>query len=202
MAFTFAQDVANAFYTTRLTVTDYNGEDVRKVNLLKNLADIGGTGKSSIQKFWRAYETLTEAAHSKATGSIEVLISGQKSTATATGQNAKISDRLVLWFTQPHPLNANRDIWASFVIVAPVNEIVNQTPPNAGQPIMDRESGTSNLTDYTTPEEALGALVNYLEAALSYTAVDDSVTVGGWDYVGSSSALVTVPRIIGGSAIS
>lgn len=195
MAFTIANLVEDATYVVRMTQADYNGDRVRKVNKLRNLHDIGGTDESNLQLFMRSYELVSNAAIPDATVSQEVAVTGQDTVANE-GLNSKISDRLVLWFTRAHPLNAAKDIWASYIIIAPVNEIVESGGADAGNPI--QVEGV-DFGDASTPEEHLGAMILYLCSALTYEAIDGSITNGGWSYSAQYSGLVTAARDVGGN---
>lgn len=199
MAFAFGESpfTEGTAVKTHILQTDYNGDTVKKVNLVLDKHDITAAGESSIELFWRAYELVSDAALSKVSASLELTVSGQNVTP-ATGLNAKISDRLVLWFYKEHPLNPTKTVWASFVIVAPVNAIVVAGGADAGAPIMTREV---SLTDVASALERLGAIVDYLEEALRYTDVADVPHDGGWTYSPDDSHLVTVPRKVGGSPI-
>lgn len=194
MAFTFSVLVDDELYTTRLTQQDTYLDRVRKVNKLLNLPDIGGTGLSSLQLFWRAYEAVSNAAITAAAASQEVVISGADNVAL-TGEHSKISDRLVLWFSKEHPLNASRIIWAKFIIVAPADEIIN-TGASAGLPIL---SEGETLTSAATKPEQLSAMIQYLASAIPYLAVDGNYYNGGWAYSATYSRLVTAARDVGGN---
>lgn len=194
MAFTFATLVDDEPYTTRLTVRDYNGDRVRKVNRLLNLTDVGGAAESSLQLFYRAYETIQSAALDNPSAAQEVEITGAKST-TADGNNAKVSDRLVLWFSKEHPLNPAKVVWASFIIVAPVDAIIG-TGGAAGEPVFTPDV---TLADAATDPERLGAMIDYLEDAITYLAVDGNYYNGGWDYSAQYSRLVSVTKDVGGN---
>lgn len=192
MAFTFATLVEDALYAVRLTQQDYNGDRVRKVNKLLNLLDIGGADASSLQSFYRGYEQISSAGIADASAAQEVAVTGQNTTST-DGNYAKVSDRLVLWFTRAHPLNALKPIWASFIIVAPKDTVVD-TGAEAGEPnITEGET----LASATTDPEILGAMITYLESAITYTAINGTTYNGGWDYSAQYSRVITAARDVG-----
>lgn len=198
MAFTIATLVEDAQYVTRLTQADYAGDRVRKVNRLLNLLDIGGTDQSNLQLFWRAYESCSDAAIDLATISQEVPVTGQNTTA---GQNlhSKISDRLVLWFSKEHPLNAAKTVWASFIVVAPKDDIITATGANAGRPVL---AEGETLTSAATNPEKLNAMIQYLASALTYLAIDGAYYNGGWQYSAADSRLITTTHDVGGNPLT
>lgn len=112
---------------------------------------------------------------------------------TLSGLYTLVNLRLILGFEREHPLNPAKTITAGYAIPAPVNAIVSATNPK--RPLMTR--GTA-LSAAATDLTKLGAIVDYLETALVYTAADGVDYVGGWTYVEARSGLATVAGVIDG----
>lgn len=191
MAFTMTPaGVLDQIYTTRITLEDFMAEKVKKVSRLSNEGVAG-----NMQSFWQAFEATTNAGLMLATQSAEVIITGQSTTITSTGQNwAGVEHVLLLGFTRVHPLNPAKMLTASFGIPAPVNAIVDTSEGRQGKPFMVR----GEVFPGADVTEALGAMVDFLEDAIVYTDVAGTVHVGGWSYSEAASGLYSNPRIIDG----
>lgn len=190
MAFTMTPaGVLNQIYTTRLSLEDFMTERVKKIS---RLANIGATG--NMQAFWRAFESQTNAGLILANQSAEVVISAQSLTI-ADGNHSKVTDLMVLGFTRAHPEYPSVVLKATFVIPAPIDAIVNDTPGSIGLPIYTRGIDFATAAD---PNEALGAMIDFLEDAIVYKDQGGTFHVGGWTYSDSRSRLMTASRIIDG----
>lgn len=179
--------VLNQIYTTRVLLTDWLNESVKKISRLGNPGSAGNQ-----QALWRAFEGATNAALEKATQTATVIISDQSNAATSSGQHwAGVEHVLVLGFTRVHPLNATKTLEASFGIPAPVDAIIDTS--NGQKPLIVRGVDFASAAGIT---ESVGAMVDFLEDALVYTDIEDTVHVGGWTYSEAKSGLLSNPRLI------
>lgn len=188
------QLIVDSLYTVRFTLEDFMTERIRKVTKLSNFG-----AAANLQAAMRVFESVTNAGLVKATGSIDLDITGQKIAATEAGEHfAVVKEILYISFEKPHPLDATQTITATFGIPAPKDAIVNQTPGNIGKPIMVRGISFAAAAGLT---EALGALVDWLEDAITYRTFGTTY-VGGWTYADSRSGLASVAGIIDGSDLT
>lgn len=176
----------------RLTMgfVDQANERARKVTRLASIGD-----DENIQYIAEHTNNLSHAGLTSLSVSQSILtaLDSDDGDATLSGLYTLVNLRLILGFERVHPLNPSKIITAGYAIPAPVNDIVSATNPK--RPLMTR--GTA-LDAAATPLTQLGAIVDYLEDALVYTAADGVDYVGGWTYVDSRSGLATIAGVIDG----
>lgn len=197
MAFTLDTNTINKHYQVYLTQRDFNLEKGRKATKLYNAGNA-----SNVQSLYAGYEGLSQAGIIRASANISVDVSGFNTEVDVTlGLNAKISDVLILGFRRVHPLSTTgRIIKAYFGIIAPHNDVVSDgSVIPIGKPVMVR--GVAFAEPPAGRTEMLGAMVDFLEDALTFTAVDDTTYNGGWTYDPALSGLISKPRIVGGSEV-
>lgn len=127
------------------------------------------------------------------TQSVAATLEAGDSDVTLSGLYTLVNLRLILGFEREHPLNPAKTLTAGYSIPAPVNEIVSATNPK--RPLMTRGTALNAAATFLT---RLGAIVDYLETAIVYTAADGVDYVGGWTYVESRSGLATIAGVIDG----
>lgn len=173
MAFTISPTPATgAFLTTNIKHVGNNGEAKNKGSLLYNA---GG----NFQLAMRAYDALTQAKLVNPSVTQSFTVTGQKTTTTATGAYPKVGDFIMLRFRREHPVAsmAGTFIENEFTILAPVAAVIDEATNDV---IFDEEA---ILSTAATPQEYLGALISWLEDALTVTVLKVRYE-GGWEYIG------------------
>jgi hypothetical protein len=176
-------------YNTSVTFIDHADEQGRKVS---RLANVGAAG--NLAAALNAVAAVSHAGILKATVSqiLEVDLDAEPN-ITLSGLYTLTKQRLILGFQRTHPLNPSKTVVAGFGIPAPINAVVTATNPK--RPLYVR--GVAFGAAATDPER-IGALIDWLEDALTYQAVDDVIYVGGWTFVDSRSGLASVAGVIDG----
>jgi hypothetical protein len=180
--------IINAVYTARVHVTDHAGEGKTKVTRLGNAGNAANLVASI-----NALESLMHASLDRLSATQQLETTVTAGAASTSGLYTLANIRLVLGFERVHPLNPSKIITAGYAIPSPVNGIVSTTNPK--RPVMVRGISFGSAAGVT---EALGALVDWLEDALTYEDATGDVNVGGWTYVDSRSGLATVTGVIDG----
>jgi hypothetical protein len=189
MPITIADAVEDAVYNTSITFRDHADEQGRKVSRLANVGDAGNLAAAM-----NVVAAVSHAGIVKATASQLVVVDlDAEPNITLSGLYTLTKQRLILGFQRAHPLNAAKIVTAGFGIPAPINTIVSSTNPK--RPLYTR--GTA-FASASTDILKLGALIDWLETALTYEAVDGIVYVGGWTFVDSRSGLASVAGVIDG----
>lgn len=192
---TLATSVEDAVYRLTMPLLDFQNEKIRKQFRVANVDDM-------LQTALRHFDNLTQAKADDPTASIDAGLTGFKTTAGSGTVESRIANFITLTFSKAHPLNANKTVYAYFTILAPATAIVNETTKAL---IIDTETGeigTTTTTAATNLPEQLGALVNWLEDALIYTAVNDTDYVGGWDFQPTLTTIGTLPKVVDQSQVS
>lgn len=164
-----------AYLTTNFRHVGYNNEKIAKGNVLYNA---GGNFQSAM----RAYEGLTQAGIVSPNVTQSYTVTGQNTVATSLGQYAKVGDFLMLRFEREHPVAtmAGTIIYNEFMVLAPHPDIIDEENP--ADPV-DMVRGVSFALAETRPQ-ALGALVDWLEDALTVTVLKVRYP-GNWTYAGA-----------------
>jgi hypothetical protein len=173
MPFTITPTPATgAYLTSNFKHVGNNGEAKSKGSLLYNA---GG----NYQLAMRAYDALTQAKIVNPSVTQSYTVTGQKTTTTATGAYPKVGDFIMLRFRREHPVAsmAGTFIENEFVILAPVAAVIEE---ETNAVLMDEEA---ILATAATPQEYLGALITWLEDALTVTVLKTRYE-GGWEYIG------------------
>lgn len=178
--------VLNGIYNTTSSFIDHAGESKRKVVRLANAGNI-----ANLNNQYSALESLSLASLYKASVSQQLEVDVDASPASTGGIYSLSNIRLVLGFERGHPLNPSKIVTAGYSIPAPVNAIVSTSNPK--RPVAVRGVAFADAGGAT---ELLGALIDYLEDALTFEDVTGDITVGGWTYVESRSGLGTVAGVI------
>lgn len=180
--------ILNGIYNQTARFTDHAAESKRKVTRLANAGNV-----ANIENQASALESLSLASVDRYSLSQILDTDVDPSPASTSGLYSLVNLRLVLGFERAHPLNASKLITAGYAIPAPVNGIVSATNPK--RPVAVRGVAFADAAGVT---ELLGALIDFLEDALTYEAVDGVIYVGGWTYNESRSGLATVAGVIDG----
>lgn len=181
--------VINALYNTTVGFIDQADEKTRKVSRLYNAGNAGN--------LQYALNVLAAVSHAglqtvSVKQSVPVTLDGEPN-VTLSGLYTLVNLRLILGFERVHPLNPAKIISAGYGIPAPINAIVTATNPK--KPLMTR--GVTFAAAATDPER-LGALVDWLENALTYEAADGTIYTGGWTYSEARSGFGSVTGVIDG----
>lgn len=182
VAFTPAA-VDEALYNVSLQLKDTVNETIQKVTKLFN------AGNSIVQAL-QYYDDLTGPAVSKASISASHVVAGWKASATGTGQFPKVGDVMILVFSRTHPTDATRTIFNEFLLAGPIPATYEISAAGA-RPIPDQEADFSTATP--TAVQKLGALVNWLETALT-VKVGQTTYAGDWEYVPTRSVCGSLPK--------
>ena len=180
--------ILNGIYNTTIRFFDHAGEQATKITRLGNAGDA-----DNLDDALAIVGLLTHAGVSSMSVKQDLETDVSNVSVSQTGLYTLAKLRLVLGFQRVHPLNPGKILTAGYSIPAPINEIVTATNPK--RPLMTR--GTT-LAAAATPATRLGALVDWLETALTYEDVSNVIHVGGWTYVDSRSGLATVAGVIDG----
>lgn len=182
--------VLNSIARITIGFVDQANERARKVTRLASLG--------SAENIGHVVNHLNDLSHAgytslKISSTVAAALESGDETVTLSGLYTLVNLRLILGFERVHPLNPSKTLTAGYAIPAPVNTIVSATNPK--RPLMTR--GTA-LSAAATDLTKLGAIVDYLETALVYTAADGVDYVGEWTYVDARSGLATVAGVIDG----
>jgi hypothetical protein len=180
--------ILNAIYTARVHVTDHAAESKTKITRLANAGAAGNLVASL-----NALEGLMHASLDRLGVTQQMETTVTAGAASTSGLYTLANLRLVLGFEREHPLNPSKIITAGYAIPSPVNAIVSTANPK--RPVMVRGIAFSATSG---PTEDLGALVDWLEDALTYEDVTGEIHAGGWTYVESRSGLASVSGVIDG----
>lgn len=188
MPFTLGTVVDDATYRISLTLRDQYDEEIRKVSRLYNPA----APLEGVEDAMQAFEALTDAGLVSASATIQSAVTGASTLIGTSGVHSLVAHALVLGFDRPHPLNANKIVTTTFVIPAPVATII------AGVGFTITPGG--DFASAAGPQDALNALVAWLQNNLVYEDITGAITVGGWTYRPGRSSLITDARILEGVA--
>lgn len=180
--------ILNSIYTSRVHVTDHAGEGKLKITRLSNAGAAGNLVASL-----NALESLMHASLDRLSVTQQMETTVDFGAASTSGLYTLANLRLVLGFQRDHPLNSAKVLTAGYAIPSPVNAIVSTANPK--RPVMERGITFALAAG---PTEALGALVDWLENALTYEDVTGEIHEGGWTYVESRSGLASVSGVIDG----
>lgn len=181
--------VQDDVYNVNLTFRDHADEQGRKVSRLAN-AGAATNLEASINTLLQ----LTHAGLVKANATQIVTVQVEdEPIITLSGLYTLTKQRLILGFQRAHPLNGAKIVTAGYAIPAPINTIVSATNPK--RPLYVR--GVT-FAAAANDQERLGALIDWLEDALTYEAVDGVIYEGGWTFVDSRSGLASVAGVIDG----
>lgn len=189
MPITLAGAVLNGLYSTNLLFVDQASEKARKISRLYNAGNAGNMAAALNVLAAVSHAGISSASVKQA---LEVDLDAEPN-ITLSGLYTLVNIRLILGFERVHPLNPGKMITAGYAIPAPVNTIVTATNPK--RPLYVR--GVSFGAAATDPER-LGALIDWLETALTYEAANGQIYSGGWTFVDSRSGLGTVTGVIDG----
>lgn len=188
MAYTVTPAVPlNAYVETTLRQVDLNGEPATKGFLLYN-------DGSLYQDAMRAYESLSQPGIAGASVSSKHVLSAQNTTAGSSGAFPKSGDVLLLVFTRPHPVASmnGKIITNEFAIIGPHPDIIDY-PGGAGTTPVPLVTGGETFATAATRPEALGALIDWLEGALTVTVLNVRYP-GGWTYNPAASRFLSLPK--------
>jgi hypothetical protein len=178
--------ILDAIYNQSARFTDHAGERKRKVTRLANASNA-----ARLEEQANALESLSLASLDAYNLSQQVETDVTPTAASSSGIYSLVNLRLVLGFQRVHPLNPAKIVTAGYAIPAPVNAIVSTTNPK--RPVYTRGIPFATAAN---PAELLGALIDWLEDALTYEAVDGVVYPGEWTFLDARSGLGSVAGVI------
>jgi|ERR1051326_123699 hypothetical protein len=183
--------VPEGIYNVSLTLKDNLNESLQKVSKLVNADD----------KIALALQYLDELSNTIATRRSITMAhtsAGWMTAAGTTGQFSKVGDVMILVFVREHPVDTTRNIYNEFIICGPIAGTYEVSEDGA-RPAPDLEADMD--TGSPTTEQKLGALINWLENALT-VKVGQMTYAGGWEYSAARSVLGSLPKRYDGQPIS